>query len=184
MNRELPDVQAGFRKGRGKRDQIINIHWVIEKAREFQKNICFCFIAYAKAFDCVHHWKAKWWGDVKSCKTISISGRQETHHGDINIEIAVWALGHCIRITGDTPKKADGWGSTPNLMWMTVSVGGAKIFIPLRSILGILCTSVLKNFCLNWKAIRLSRTLSLAPNSTWHFIGTSISRLLWRTKLL
>ena len=53
MNRELPDVQAGFRKGRGTRDQIANIHWIIEKAREFQKNIYFCFIDYAKAFDCV-----------------------------------------------------------------------------------------------------------------------------------
>ena len=53
MNRELPDVQAGFRKGRGTRDQIANIGWIIEKAREFQKNIYFCFIDYAKAFDCV-----------------------------------------------------------------------------------------------------------------------------------
>ena len=60
MNHELPDVQAGFRKGRGTRDQIANIHWNIEKAREFQKNIYFCFIDYAKAFDCVDHnklWK-------------------------------------------------------------------------------------------------------------------------------
>ena len=52
MNRELPDVQAGFRKGRGTRDQIANIHWIIEKAREFQKNIYFCFTDYVKAFDC------------------------------------------------------------------------------------------------------------------------------------
>ena len=55
MNRELPDVQAGFRNGRRARDQIANIHWIMEKAREFQKNIYFCFIAYAKAFDCVDH---------------------------------------------------------------------------------------------------------------------------------
>ena len=55
MNHELPDVQAGFRKGRGTRDQIANIHWIIEKAREFQKNIYFCFIDYAKVFDCVDH---------------------------------------------------------------------------------------------------------------------------------
>ena len=55
MNRELPDVQAGFRKGRGTRDQIANICWIIEKAREFQKNIYFCFIDYAKAFVCVDH---------------------------------------------------------------------------------------------------------------------------------
>ena len=53
MNRELPDVQAGFRKGRGTRDPIANICWIIKKAREFQKNIYFCFIDYAKAFDCV-----------------------------------------------------------------------------------------------------------------------------------
>ena len=60
VNRELPDAQAGFRKGRGTRDQIANIHWIIEKAREFQKNIYFCFIDDAKAFDCVDHnklWK-------------------------------------------------------------------------------------------------------------------------------
>ena len=54
-NRELPDVQAGFRKGRGTRDQIANIRWIMEKAREFQKNIYFCFIDYAKAFECVYH---------------------------------------------------------------------------------------------------------------------------------
>ena len=52
VNRELPDVQAGFRKGRGTRDKIANIHWIMEKAREFQKNIYFCFIDYANIFDC------------------------------------------------------------------------------------------------------------------------------------
>ena len=60
VNRELPDIQAGFRKGRGTRDPIANICWIIEKAREFQKNIYFCFIDYDKAFDCVDHnklWK-------------------------------------------------------------------------------------------------------------------------------
>ena len=60
MNHELQDVQAGFRKGRGTRDQIDNIHWIMEKAREFQKNIYFCFIDYSKPFDCVDHnklWK-------------------------------------------------------------------------------------------------------------------------------
>ena len=55
VNPELPDVQAGFRKGRGTRDQIANIHWIMEKARAFQKNIYFCFIDYVKAFDCVDH---------------------------------------------------------------------------------------------------------------------------------
>ena len=55
VNRELSDVQAGFREGRGTRDQIANICWIMEKAREFQKNICFCFIDHAKAFDCVDH---------------------------------------------------------------------------------------------------------------------------------
>ena len=57
MNHELPDVQPGFRKGRGTRDQIANICWIIEKAKEFQKNTCFCFIDYTKAFDCVDHKK-------------------------------------------------------------------------------------------------------------------------------
>ena len=55
VNRELPDVQAGFREGRGTRDQIANIRWIIEKAKEFQKNMYFCFIDYTKAFDCVDH---------------------------------------------------------------------------------------------------------------------------------
>ena len=60
VNCDIPDVQAGFRTGRGTRDQIANIHWIMEKAREFQKNIYFCFIDYAKGFDCVDHnklWK-------------------------------------------------------------------------------------------------------------------------------
>ena len=63
VNHELPDVQAGFRKGRGTRDQITNIRWIIERAREFQKNIYFCFIDYAKAFDCMDH--SKLWKILK-----------------------------------------------------------------------------------------------------------------------
>ena len=63
MNCELPDVQADFRKGRGSRDQVANIRWIIEKAREFQKNTYFCFIAYAKAFDSVDH--NKLWNILK-----------------------------------------------------------------------------------------------------------------------
>ena len=63
MNQELPDVQAGFRERRGTRDQIVNIRWTIEKARELQKNIYFCFIDYAKAFDCVDH--SKLWNIFK-----------------------------------------------------------------------------------------------------------------------
>ena len=57
MIQKMPDVQAGFRKGRGTRDQVANIHWIIEKAREFQENIYFCFIDYAKAFNCADHKK-------------------------------------------------------------------------------------------------------------------------------
>ena len=78
MNHELPDVQAGFSKGRGTRDQIVNIHWITEKAREFQKNIYFCFIDYAKASDFVDH--NKLWNCGKFCKrweyqtTLSASG--------------------------------------------------------------------------------------------------------------
>ena len=64
VNPELPNVQAGFRKGRGTRDQIANICWIIEKAREFQKDIYFCFIDYAKAFDCVDH--NKLWKNLKA----------------------------------------------------------------------------------------------------------------------
>ena len=67
MNGELPDVQAGFRKRRGTRDQIANIHWITKKAREFQKNIYFCFTDYAKAFDCVDH--NKLWKNVRDGNT-------------------------------------------------------------------------------------------------------------------
>ena len=67
VNCELPDAQAGFRKGRGTRDQVANILWIIEKAREFQKNIYFCFIDYAKAFDCVDH--NKLWKILRDGKT-------------------------------------------------------------------------------------------------------------------
>ena len=67
VNRELPDVQAGFRKSRATRDQIANISWIIEKAREFQKNIYFCLIDYAKAFDCVDH--NKLWKILKEMET-------------------------------------------------------------------------------------------------------------------
>ena len=70
VNCEFPDVQAGFRKGRGTRDQITNIHWIMEKAREFQKNIYFCFIDYAKTFDCVDH--------NKLCKILKEMGYQNT----------------------------------------------------------------------------------------------------------
>ena len=76
MNRELPDVQAGFRKGRGTRDQIANISWIVEKAREFQKNIYFCFIDYAKAFDCMDH--NKLWKILKEMETVEISERDQT----------------------------------------------------------------------------------------------------------
>ena len=67
VNHELPDVQAGFRKGRGTRDQVVNIRWIMEKAREFQKNIYFCFIDYAKAFGCVDH--NKLWKILRDGKT-------------------------------------------------------------------------------------------------------------------
>ena len=84
VNRQLPDVQAAFRKGRGTRDQIADIHWIIEKAREFQKNIYFCFIDYAKPFDCVDHnklWKTlKEMGilDHPTCLLRNLYAGQET----------------------------------------------------------------------------------------------------------
>ena len=91
VNRELPDVQAGFRKGRGTRDQIANISWITEKAREFQKNIYFCFIDYAKTFDCVDYnklWKIlkeKGISDHLTCLLRNLYAGQEatvrTEHG-------------------------------------------------------------------------------------------------------
>ena len=94
VNRELPDVQAGFRKGRETRDQIANIHWIIEKAREFQKYIYFCFIYYAKALDCVDHnklWKTlKEMGisDHLTCLLRNLNAGQEatvrTRHGTMD----------------------------------------------------------------------------------------------------
>ena len=73
MNQELPDVQAGFIKGRGTRALIANMHWIIERPREFQKNIYFCFIDYAKAFDCVDHKKS-----LKRRKILKDMGKQST----------------------------------------------------------------------------------------------------------
>ena len=89
LNRELPDVQAGFRKGRGTRDQIANIRWNTEKAREFQKNIYFSFIDYTKAFDCVDHNKLgktlKEMGIPASCETCTQVKKQVgTRHGTID----------------------------------------------------------------------------------------------------
>ena len=89
VNHELPDVQAGFRKGRGTRDQIANTCWIIKKAREVQKNIYFCFIDYAKAFDCVDHnklWKIQEMGipDHLTCLLRNLYAGQEavrTRHG-------------------------------------------------------------------------------------------------------
>ena len=89
VNRELPDVQAGFRKGRGTRDQIATIHWIIEKAREFQKNLYFCFIDYAKDFDHVDHnklWKIlKEMGipDPLTCLLRSLYAGQEATEPDM-----------------------------------------------------------------------------------------------------
>ena len=100
MNHELPDVQAGIRKGRGTRDQIVNIHWIIEKAREFQRNIYFCFIYYAKVFDCVDH--DKLWNILQeigipnnlTCLLKNLYAGQEamvrTGHGTTD-----WAPNHC-----------------------------------------------------------------------------------------
>ena len=83
VNRELPDVQAGFRKGRGTRDQIANIRWIIKTAREFQKSIYFCFIDYAKAFDCVDH-----------NKTVENSSRDGNRRPpDLSLEKSVCRLG-------------------------------------------------------------------------------------------
>ena len=88
VNCELPDVQGGFRKGRGARDQIANICWIIEKSREFQKNIHFCFIDYAKSFDCVNH--NKLWKNLKemgipdhlTCLLRNLYAGQETTEPD------------------------------------------------------------------------------------------------------
>ena len=77
MNRELPDVQVDFRKGRETRDQIANILWIMEKAREFQKNIDFCFIDYAKAFDCVDH--NKLWEILKDLPGTSMNSTKSCH---------------------------------------------------------------------------------------------------------
>ena len=78
VNHELPDVQAGFRKGRGTRDQIANIRWIMEKARELQKNIYICFIDYAKAFDCVDHNKLWNMCNVVQCSHLTLPASWES----------------------------------------------------------------------------------------------------------
>ena len=82
VNREIPDVHSSFRKGRGTRDQIANICWIIDKAREFQKNIYFCFIDYAKAFDCVYHNKME-----------NSEGDENTRPPDLTLEKSVCKSG-------------------------------------------------------------------------------------------
>ena len=93
MHCEFPDVQAGFRKGRGTRDQIANIYWIIEKVRDFQKNMYFCFIDCAKAFDCVHHkklWKTLQWMGISDHLTCLLrnlyAGQEATVRLDIEQE--------------------------------------------------------------------------------------------------
>ena len=91
VNRELPDVQAGFRKGRGTRDQIADIHWIIEKAEEFQKNIYFCFIDYGKSFDCVDHnklWKIfkRWEYQTTWPSSWEISMQIKKQQSELNME--------------------------------------------------------------------------------------------------
>ena len=107
MSQELPDVKAGFRKDRGNRDQIANIHWIIEKAKEFQKNMCFCFIDYTKAFNCVDHnklWKIlkeKGIPDHITCQLRNLYAGQETtvrnRHGTTDsFQIGKGVRQHCI----------------------------------------------------------------------------------------
>ena len=107
VNRELPDVQAGFRKGRGTRDQIANIRWIMEKAKEFQKSIYFCFISYAKAFDCVDHnklWKILKEMGIPECLTCLLrnlyAGQEatvRTRHGTTDwIQIGKGVCQDCI----------------------------------------------------------------------------------------
>ena len=88
LNHELPDVQIGFRKGRGARDQIANIRWIIKKGREFQKNICFCFIDYAKAFDCVDH--DKLWKILKEMGIPDLSPEKSVCRSGSNSENWTW----------------------------------------------------------------------------------------------
>ena len=83
-NQELPDVQAVFRKGRGTRDQLTNIHWIVEKAREFQKNIYLCFIDDTKAFDCVDHDKLRK-ALLSPCHTFSILSPSVVLHGVLTV---------------------------------------------------------------------------------------------------
>ena len=91
MNQELPDIQTGFRKGRGTRDQIANIPWIIEKEREFQENIYFCLIDYAKAFDCVSEVKV-----AQSCMTLC-DPMDYTVHGILQARILEWVAGSSSR---------------------------------------------------------------------------------------
>ena len=92
MNCEPPDVQAGFRKGRGTRDQTANIHWIMEKAREFQKSIYFCFTDYAKAFDCVGHNKLENFQEMRipdhlTCLLINLYESQEV---TVKLDMKEW----------------------------------------------------------------------------------------------
>ena len=118
MNYELPDVQAGFRKGRGTRDQIAHIRWIIRKAREFQKNIYFCFIDYAKAFNCVDHnklWK-------KDLHNLDNHNGLITHQEPDILECKVkWALGSI------TTNKASGGDGIPVELFQILKDDAVKV---------------------------------------------------------
>ena len=94
---ELPDVQAGFRKGRGTRDQIANICWIIKKVREFQENICFCFIDYAKAFDCVDH--NQFSSVAQSCLTLCNPMNQTTPGHPVHHHLQEFTQTHVHRVS-------------------------------------------------------------------------------------
>ena len=117
VNRELPDVQAGFRKGRGTRDQIVNIRWIIKKAREFQKNIYFCFIDYAKAFDCVDHNKlwislvALWYKDWKKVNSVHLIFILQIKL----VSLSSWSMAEQLVNPGDgiQPQDCVAWKAVP-----------------------------------------------------------------------
>ena len=163
MNRELPDVQAGFRKGRRARDQIANIHWIMEKAREFQKNIYLCFIDYAKAFDCVDHNKvilSRCLFNLYAEYIMRNAGLDEAQAGN---KITGRNINN-LRYANDTTLMAESEGELKSLFSSSLPFAIREVFPPYPRLLiflpGMLipaCDSSSSAFCMMYSASKLNK---------------------------
>src|SRR5574340_1029225 len=183
VNRELPDVQAGFRKGRGIRDQLANICWIMEKAREFQKNFYFCFIDYAKAFDFVDHFKL--WEILKemgipdhlTCLLRNLYVGQEatvrTGHGTTDWFQIGKGVHHEKRWTGgSTNWNQDCWRNISNLRYADDTILMAESEEELKSLL-MKVKEASEKVCLKLN-IQKTKIMASGPITSWEIDGETV----------